>query len=373
MSVINQALKDLQQRQQRTPGRARSVYQPPQRTRWPLWLAVAGGILAGSLTTYYMLAHATNEVESPGATPALSAAPEVLKPRLTEPQPHLAEQTDDLAQTALSDTDTVAGHLAVTDNEEAVAAIDTQVTLLPQNLAESADAQDDSVSTDTTSEIEATASKHNDTRDEASSERGNMRIERVERSAGELAQQRLEQAIAAQDSGQGQRAETLLQEALVLRPDFIDARQRLAAYYYGRGYSGQALRVLEEGLLHSPGHPRLLSLAARIHEEAGEPEAALEMLNRLNAELPENSDLVVLRAALANEIERFEVAADDYRALLQMNPSRGLWWLGLGYAEEGQGNGEAAHSAYQRALEDSSLNRESRNFARSRMEALQSW
>lgn len=355
MSVINQALKDLHKRQSQG-ARVRSVYQPPRGRRTAVWFGIGAGVLIGIVISYLMLTFAFV-----GATPEIEQV-EQAEPALdvVDVESSVFEgETQDYAEPPLESVQKAS--VESTPQEIALPQVGLRT---PTTSEQPAPTQTTPQETTLHAQIEAEAP------DES---HGSMRVERVERSASELAEQRLAQAILAIDNGQGRRGETLLQEALILRPHYTDARQRLAAYYYGRGFSNEALRVLQDGLALEPNHVALLVLKARIYEETSRPEQALAALNRVQVQLPEQSDLLVLRAALANELGHFGAAAEDYRALLANNSAQGIWWLGLGYAEEQQGATAEAEMAYQQALTDSNLDRESRGFVRSRLEALNSW
>lgn len=197
-----------------------------------------------------------------------------------------------------------------------------------------------------------------------------MQIQRVERDAGELAQQKLDRAVELLEQGEGRRAEQLLQEALVLNPESVSARQQLAAYYYGRGFSSQALRLLRDGLSYTPNNARLVMLKARIYEESNRPDEALRVLKGVRAELPQHTDLVTLRAALANETGDYREAAASYQALVDWRPTNGVWWLGLAIARDYLDEPLTARAAYREALNDPELNEDSRRFALQRLEAL---
>ena len=380
MSVINQALKDLDKRQRAEQGaRVRSHYQPGTNRPW-LWVSTLGaGIMLSALVTWWLVAHAFTASDT---LSGLQSAPEVVLLPLSDdeapgsdehshpkaqatvaaPQPEAqiarhSEFNQQSAQPEQSDSEQVREPAAITAKDNAA-----QASTHRSDIADSRDSGS------------LNAADADEQADEQTEEgRGEMQVQRVERSAGELAEQRLEQAVNALESGQGRRAETLLQEALVLQPDYTEARQQLAAYYYGRGFTGEALRVLREGLAHTPSNSRLLTLSARIYEETGRADEALNMLNRVSAQLPEQNDILVLRAALANELGQYRSAAEDYRELLGVNPNQGIWWLGLALAEEGRGDYGAARLAYQRAAEDAALDRASRDYARSRKEALSAW
>ncbi|MCC5879012.1 MAG: tetratricopeptide repeat protein [Idiomarina sp.] len=399
MSVINQVLRDLDKRQQNAQGaRVRSHYQPANGRPW-LWVGtLSAAIVVSAALTWWLVAHAltADEPGTAGSADSVYADNSFTQSAQAPLEPtQLAAEDDADTITEQPEVAVVQPHdvtVSAAPAEPAAAprtsAQVEQITVQPVQVAPTSVPSHSGPSSTTT--VEQTAlSEHapvqqaeegqqsapNQPNEAAQAEesRGEMSVQRVERSATELAAQRLDQAVGAMESGEGRKAESLLQEALVLAPQFVDARQQLAAYYYGRGFTSEALRVLREGLAHTPENSRLLTLSARIYEESGRADEALAMLNRIDADLPQQNDIVVLRAALANELGQYQIAADDYRQLLAVNPNQGIWWLGLGVAEEGRANLDAARLAYQRAGEDRSLDRASREYARSREEALTTW
>ncbi|MCL5050000.1 MAG: tetratricopeptide repeat protein [Firmicutes bacterium] len=365
MSVINQALKDLQTRQQAGKGRARSVYQAPKASPWPWVFGITLGVLAGGAVVWQV----QSAVQASPATQPNQTSQHTDASSPSVPNQSIARELS--ANDSLNDNlAPMTAMPAVVLTPDVTSPVEVVHEHVQENLISASPAPDNQAQENQVQDTQRRASEAEAPPAQAPS---SMAVERVERSAPELARQRLDQAVAALESGQGRRAETLLQEALVLQPDLVDARQRLAAYYFGRGFNGEALRILEEGLLLAPNQIRLITLTARIYEEAGRPEQALTTLNRYSAELPRDQDVVILRAAMANEQSRYELAAEDYRALLRTNTRHGLWWLGLAYAEEGQGHASQALEAYQRALEDAGLDRQSRAYAQQRMEAIAAW
>lgn len=357
VSIINQTLKELDRRQGQQRKAQASVAYQPRRASWALRIAVfAGVVLLAAIFVLLLLdllrgsdAEAEMRIE-----PALPAAQSVT----AETEQPAAEMNETTVVPILLPATRV--HTREQSPEQTVAAV-------PESDKASTQTAESGSSSDSGAEPETTAHSA-DTEDDENV--GQMQVQRVERDAGELAQQKLDRALELIDQGEGRRAEQLLQEALVLNPESVATRQQLAAYYYGRGFSSQALRLLREGLSYAPNNTRLVMLTARIYEESNRPGEALRVLKGVRTELPQNADLITLRGALANETGDYAEAASSYQALVDWRPTNGVWWLGLGIARDYLNEPLAATAAYREALNDPNLNEDSRRFALQRLEAL---
>lgn len=356
VSIINQTLKELDRRQGQQQAAKASVAYESRKAGWALRVAVFGGVillaaifvvlLLGLLsdngteaemrierTTVDTQPEPIVEMDEPAAAPNETTVLPVLIPAAqvrTRAPVEATEATADTEQTAAEEVPSVVAEPRQTRAEQEPAEVQTA----------------------------------------AGESEGQMQIQRVERDAGELAQQKLDRALELLEQGEGRRAEQLMQEALVLNPESVATRQQLAAYYYGRGFSSQALRLLRDGLSYAPNNTRLVMLKARIYEESNRPEEALRVLKGVRAELPQNAELIALRGALANEIGDYAEAAGSYRALVDWRPTNGVWWLGLGIAHDYLSEPLVAMAAYREALNDPNLNEDSRRFALQRLEAL---
>lgn len=183
-------------------------------------------------------------------------------------------------------------------------------------------------------------------------------------------QRLFEQALSDLDAGNARRASQALQQVLILDPEHIEAREELAAYYFGRGFISDAMEVLEGGLALVPQANSLRLLQARILERIDQPERALDVTRQADIRLPDDADLLILKGALATELEHYGDAAEAYQQLVAWRPDQGRWWIGLAIARENLNDNAGALQAYRRALQDGALNHSSREFVKDRMEAL---
>lgn len=359
MSLINQVLKDIDKREQQERSEARAVpglsQTQPAKPAWVfLLLGTLGSILVllVALIVWRTLTMTSepNEIDLPVVQQETSVVQQQEVP-VEEPQP-LPRAEPIHASQMYPVAQGVPEPVVPVEQEPANKAVDASV-----------DAADDK---------ENTAVETAEQPPEPVSEQpaGQMRIERTQVSAQQLAEQRFQQAMQALQQGDAQAGAKGLQEALVLMPSYHEAREQLAVYYFSQGFLSDALNVLEQGLEQFPQTARLMLLQARMLERAEQKDMALRLLERVENRLPEHADLLILRGALAQELGQFELARSTYQVLTAWRPSEGRWWLGLAMAEEELAQLSAAAEAYRNALTDPSLSVATRNFIHQQIEGV---
>lgn len=188
--------------------------------------------------------------------------------------------------------------------------------------------------------------------------------------------------LEALEAGDSRQAIQRFQEALLVSPNYHESRLQLAALQFGRGFAADALELLRDGLQLAPTNTEFLLLKARIYDRIEQPQFALELLRDVSARLPRDADILLMRANLASDAGDYALAISSYQQLVTWRSDQGSWWLGYGYALEQfaqfQGENstdyvnlrESAAEAYRRALQDSRLSISGREFALDRREAL---
>ncbi|TNI72884.1 tetratricopeptide repeat protein [Aeromonas media] len=357
MSVINQMLKDLEQRQPGSDGAA--VYVAPARQQgwWMLVLTLlctlALAILGWRTWIYWQQSQrtaqptvqlttelapasqaqtqpassATEVVDAPpepqgaasGAV-ALDVAPVAAVARASAPA-GVAEGAS--ATEALADEAPASETLAETPSEDEVTPSDEE--LQPDLYAELAAEQ----------EVAAPPRKP-----------GVLKIETVDLSEPELAALAERKATTAMAKGQMREAQDNYYQVLVHDPHNQGAREQLAGLLYGEGRLTEASQVLEEGLRLDPAQADLRLLLARVAISGGDRQKALDWLTGYQPDLAANLDYYATWAGLAQELGQPAQASELYVKLLRQQPDQGRWWLGLGVAEDGQGHRQRALDAY---------------------------
>jgi MSHA biogenesis protein MshN len=195
-----------------------------------------------------------------------------------------------------------------------------------------------------------------------------MSVSRRQLSADELADQKLalaEKAIAAK---QINKAEKLLEDVVIIKPSDSQTRKKLAALWFGRQAYQDAVNILSQGIALNGQDSSLREMKARILIKLGRFTAALNTLKPL-ANLKDEQYQVML-ANTAQQAQQNKVAVDAYNMLIVMQPDQGRWQLGLAVLYDKNSQFNLASSAYKKALTKNDLSLSSENFIKQRIEVI---
>jgi MSHA biogenesis protein MshN len=171
------------------------------------------------------------------------------------------------------------------------------------------------------------------------------------------------------DVGELAEAEALLEERLGRAPRDLEARELLLGLVLRGGRTDAALAQLALGLRDYPGHGSFILIRARLLAQAGDPEAAISVLESAPRSQTTRGERLQMLAALYQQQGRYGESAEAYRALLATAPGSGPAWAGLGVSLDAVGDPEAA-AAYRRALELGGLPQAAEAYARDRLAQL---
>lgn len=390
MSVINQMLKDLEQRQGSiVAGR----YQPPAPSRftwWRAWPVLALPLLAyGVLRLWSVLQPAALPVPQP-VSAGVVATPAALSAAIATSSLLPSQST---ASTPAHQASGIAQEKGLLATEPATSASGAQASLMasPSAGVALAAAERDSVLGEASShgesaepaaaaaEEKALAQASDDallgpdlyaegasTQGQTLPPQNSLDIEELHLSAAQeaaLERRKANQAIA---KGQLEQARQALFRVLQQEPLDHGSRERLAGLLYGEERLQEARSLLEQGVALAPRYADFRLLLARVTLAMGDKSSALGYLNSLEPDVSRNLDYYATRAALAQEVGQYAAAAASYQQLSRAQPGEGRWWLGLAIAYDKQGRQLAAREAYQRAETASGLSAAAHNFARER-------
>ena len=347
MSVINQMLKDLDQRQQGSDGAA--VYIAPVRQQgwWMLLLTLICGLALGILGwrtwIYWQQTHfvvATSAVVAPDVVTRVAAPvsqPEPVEVAAALPLPRHQAIADDVTdgdqdavyQDAGDDESELADGAPFDASSDVDESEPSAEELQPELYAELA-AEQQAVSVPRKPSV--------------------LKIETVELSAKELAALAERKATTAMAKGSLRDAQDNYYQVLAHDPYSQGAREQLAGLLYGEGRLTEARQLLEEGIRLNPQQPDFRLLLARLAISEGQQQQALGWLSGYQPDLASNMDYYATWAGLTQELGQNADAAALYVKLLHQQPDQGRWWLGLGVAEDGQGHSQRALDAYRNAL-----------------------
>ncbi|SKC33412.1 hypothetical protein CZ809_02999 [Photobacterium piscicola] len=198
---------------------------------------------------------------------------------------------------------------------------------------------------------------------------GRLSIETVALTPAQLAMVEYNKAEKVLRQANSRQAIVHLEAALKYRPEWVVARQKLAALYYGRGDKRQAVAMLQQGLQRQPHNTELRLTLAKLLVNEQQPQAALTVL-----EQPQNVDTVAflaMRAALAQQLQNTALALSSYQQLVLHDAADGRWWLGLAIAQERSQQFMAALTSYRQGAVHGGLSAASQQFIQQRIMALQ--
>ncbi|SMY36601.1 tetratricopeptide repeat protein [Photobacterium andalusiense] len=196
-----------------------------------------------------------------------------------------------------------------------------------------------------------------------------LSIQTVALTASQLADVEYRKAQKALRQANSRQGIIHLEAALKYRPQWVVARQKLAALYYGRGDERQAVTMLQQGLQLQPNNTELRLTLAKLLVNEQQLQAALVLLQQ-----PKDVDsvaLLAMRAGLAQQLNNTGLALTSYQQLLRHDATDGRWWLGLAIAQERNQQPALALAAYRNGLTHGGLSSASQQFIQQRIMALQ--
>ncbi len=146
-----------------------------------------------------------------------------------------------------------------------------------------------------------------------------------------------------------------LAEILHRDPKNISARELQSVVLLKMQRFADAEASLALGLRLVPGEPRLARPLAHLLYERHQSEAALHVLQQANPALAGDPEYYALRAALEQQLGLHDAAAATYQSLLAHDSNQGAWWAGLGISLEARADVPAALAAYRTAINDRHL------------------
>lgn len=377
MSVINRMLRDLDQRQQQNN---RNTYTPaavaPQPIHWG-WIV---GILLGSLAVIigalnlWWLYSSNSALPNVEQIPTMTNTATEMRQSIAKSEALVAESVVEKDAAAVTQTSpqnrpaNTGKPQAIVDVASLSTAQNSTGTTTPKPAV--ADSQPAEVPIAKKAEPAAQPAPKVTKKQPPANSPESFSVERVQLSPQQLADTNLAKAREALQKGEQARGQELLEKALVVKPDHVQVRSELAAYWYGRGLTSRATTLLQQGLDLKPQQTEWQLLLARIFERIGRIEQAYNVLAVIPMQAPETSELLQLRASSATQLGYFSEAAADYTALAART-NEGRWWLAAAVAHEDADNIEAAVRSYRQAIQQADLGQDARLYIEQRLSVLE--
>lgn len=170
-------------------------------------------------------------------------------------------------------------------------------------------------------------------------------------------------AAAALQQGRMSDARAGFEAALQADPAYHAARQALAGVLIDSRQPADAMLILQEGLQLAPAQFGFAMMAARLHVERGELDAAVQTLARSAEYASGNADYAGFYAGLLQRQKRHAEAVEQFDRALRLRPGAGIWMLGMGISLEALGRSADAQEAFRRAKASGNLTPELQAYA----------
>ncbi len=357
MSVINQMLKDLEQRQGEQQVDNAAVM-PVIATKSPFtnMVIVVATVLITLAAVYMYYLHTENQ-------------------RLASQSSQQSSQKNSLTETVLPKVEQVPvpvieTKLLVANNspttpvvQQTVTAEHSSASTLPLVSAPKSKVEQSKVEQRLveSSRIEVNQSKQPST----------MVITRKRLTPETLAKQKMSRAKEAVANNNIAKAEQLFEDVLLVLPTNKDARKQLAALWFGRQSYQAALNLLSQGIHLEPTDSELRLLKAQIHIKQQQHGAAFQILQS-HPKLREVTDIKYqsMLATQAQKSKQYQFAAQAYQRLTKLQNANGRWWLGLAIAYDSDSQFKLARQTYHTALNKQDLSSSARAFVEQRLQEL---
>jgi MSHA biogenesis protein MshN len=194
-----------------------------------------------------------------------------------------------------------------------------------------------------------------------------MAVTQVVLTLAQRVEKLLLKAENAETEGQFAEAMDTYSQVLSLLPTQAEARKKLAALHYGQGELLQALGMMNQGIALAPNQWEWYLLKAKIQQAQGDAKGALTTLSLVPNESLWAKDKWAAQGDIGQKIADYALAETAYLSLSTLESHKGLWWMGLGYAQDSQQNYQQAVQSYQRALTASGLSQSAQEYIKNRL------
>ncbi len=172
----------------------------------------------------------------------------------------------------------------------------------------------------------------------------------------QLAENTYRKAISLMQQGRTEDSINELNQSLAIDPHHHQARLALVGLLVDAKRNAEAERQLQQALTLDPAQTDTSMILARIQADRGGNNEAIKTLERGLPNAENQADYQALLATLLQRTGQNKAAIDHYLAALRYAPQSGTWWIGLGIAFQADGQQDKARTAFLRARATNSLN-----------------
>ncbi len=157
------------------------------------------------------------------------------------------------------------------------------------------------------------------------------------------------QAVVLLQQGKANEARQAVQSSLEAEPKNADARLMLMGFLVDSKDLPQATALLTEGVRLLPQHSGFWMNLARLQVESGQGAAAVVTLEQGLPWASDDPQYHAFYAALLQRLDRHDEAIKHFLTALRSNPSMPNWLVGIGVSLQAVGKNADAVEAFQRA------------------------
>lgn len=180
----------------------------------------------------------------------------------------------------------------------------------------------------------------------------------------------VQEALKLIENNQPTAAYAKLEQHLLDNPYAHQSRETYAKFLMNQGDIPSADALIDSGLELAPNHSGFKKVKARLLIEEGDIQAAVSLLASRAPEISSDLEYHEILASAQLTSRDFDGAILSYTGLVQQDQTQGRWWYGFAAAQDAKGNTTAAKQAYSRALEKPNLSTNLRRRSQDRLTAL---
>lgn len=175
------------------------------------------------------------------------------------------------------------------------------------------------------------------------------------------------QAVSLLQQGRVSEARDALSQSLAESPANHGARQMLAGLLVENRRSGEAVNLLQEGVKLAPDQTGFVMALARLQVDAGDRKAGLQTLEQSAKYAADDAEYNGFYAALLQREHRHDEAVTHYLTALRADPANTSWLVGVGISLQEQDRFADAREAFERARQVGQLSPEVSAFVEQRL------
>ncbi|PKF56736.1 hypothetical protein CW748_09670 [Alteromonadales bacterium alter-6D02] len=198
-----------------------------------------------------------------------------------------------------------------------------------------------------------------------------LSIKPVQLSEEQLAQLKYQKGLKLQSKGELVEAREAWLKAISIQVDLHQAREQLAASYFGANDVARALAILKQGIVLFPDYEGYRLLGAQIHYQQQQVQLALDMLQQPYLKATASIHALSLAGSLAQQLTLWPQAQQSYQKLVELEPGKAQWLIGLAIALDAQGQTAQALVFYMKLLVIPNLDKSLYDYAVERVKLLQ--